>query len=82
MRAMILYPMNALANDQRERLGAICRNLREAGSGFEPTFGQYIGQTPETARTGGATRPRAQRTACPASLCFATRCASRRPTSC
>ena len=47
VRAMILYPMNALANDQRERLGSICRNLSEAGSGFEPTFGQYIGQTPE-----------------------------------
>ncbi len=49
VRAMILYPMNALANDQRERLGAICGNLREAGSDFEPTFGQYIGQTPENA---------------------------------
>ena len=49
VRAMILYPMNALANDQRERLGAICRRLKEAGSGFEPTFGQYIGQTPENA---------------------------------
>ena len=50
VRAMILYPMNALANDQRERLGAICRDLRKAGSGFEPTFGQYIGQTPENVR--------------------------------
>jgi len=49
VRAMILYPMNALANDQRERLGAICGSLREAGSDFEPTFGQYIGQTPENA---------------------------------
>ena len=46
VRAMILYPMNALANDQRERLGAICRKLRVAGSGFKPTFGQYTGQTP------------------------------------
>lgn len=46
VRAMILYPMNALANDQRERLGDICKALREAESGFEPTFGQYIGQTP------------------------------------
>ena len=50
VRAMILYPMNALANDQRERLGMICRHLSEAGSEFEPTFGQYIGQTPENAR--------------------------------
>ncbi len=49
VRAMILYPMNALANDQRERLGAICGSLREAGSDFEPTFGQYIGQTPVNA---------------------------------
>ena len=47
VRAMILYPMNALANDQRERLGTICQQLQAAGSGFNPTFGQYIGQTPE-----------------------------------
>ena len=50
VRAMILYPTNALANDQRERLGAICKNLREAKSEFKPTFGQYIGQTPEDAK--------------------------------
>ena len=50
VRAMILYPMNALANDQRERLGKICVDLREAASGFEPTFGQYIGQTPENTK--------------------------------
>ena len=50
VRAMILYPMNALANDQRERLGNICDALHEAGSGFKPTFGQYIGQTPENAK--------------------------------
>ena len=50
VRAMILYPMNALANDQRGRLGDICGALREAASGFEPTFGQYIGQTPKNAR--------------------------------
>ncbi len=49
VRAMILYPMNALANDQRERLGTICRALQQAESSFEPTFGQYIGQTPEHA---------------------------------
>ena len=49
VRALILYPMNALANDQRERLGDICATLRKAASGFEPTFGQYIGQTPNDA---------------------------------
>ena len=50
VRAMILYPMNALANDQRERLGDICKQLEEAGSKFAPTFGQYTGQTPENSR--------------------------------
>ena len=50
VRAMILYPMNALANDQRGRLGNIGRDLREAGSSFCPTFGQYIGQTPQHSR--------------------------------
>ena len=47
VRAMVLYPMNALANDQRERLGNICEMLDKENSGFKPTFGQYIGQTPE-----------------------------------
>ena len=50
VRAMILYPMNALANDQRERLRNICDALSQAASGFRPTFGQYIGQTPENVR--------------------------------
>ncbi len=39
--------MNALANDQRERLAAICQNLEEQKSPFRFTFGQYIGETPE-----------------------------------
>lgn len=47
VRALILYPMNALANDQRERLGEICKRLQEVGSPFKFTFGQYIGETPE-----------------------------------
>ena len=47
VRAMVLYPMNALANDQRRRLGDICGQLQKGNSGFTPTFGQYIGQTPE-----------------------------------
>jgi superfamily II DNA/RNA helicase len=47
VRALILYPMNALANDQRERLGEICKLLKEAGASFRFTFGQYIGETPE-----------------------------------
>ena len=47
VRALILYPMNALANDQRRRLGEICEKLTKADSRFKPTFGQYIGETPE-----------------------------------
>ena len=50
VRAMVIYPMNALANDQRQRLGNICAALREAGSDFQFTFGQYTGQTPENER--------------------------------
>ena len=49
VRAMILYPMNALANDQRDRLGQIRKKLHKASSKFKPTFGQYTGQTPEHA---------------------------------
>lgn len=47
VRALVLYPMNALANDQRERLGEICKRLKAANSAFRFTFGQYIGETPE-----------------------------------
>ncbi len=50
VRALILYPMNALANDQRARLGEILRSLQNEQSGLAPTFGQYIGQTPENKR--------------------------------
>jgi len=47
IRALILYPMNALAFDQREKLGEICEKLKETGSPFNFTFGQYTGETPE-----------------------------------
>lgn len=49
VRALILYPMNALANDQRERLGEICKRLQNEGSPFQFTFGQYTGKTPKDA---------------------------------
>ena len=52
VRALILYPMNALANDQRQRLGEFCRKLQNQGSNFYPTFGQYTGQTPENKGDG------------------------------
>src|SRR5690606_26262794 len=47
VRALILYPMNALANDQRDRLAAISQILSKHQSSFRFTFGQYIGATPE-----------------------------------
>lgn len=47
VRALVLYPMNALANDQRDRLGDICERLVNEKSPFTFTFGQYIGETPE-----------------------------------
>src|SRR6266699_779084 len=46
VRALVLYPMNALANDQRRRLGEIARKLEIDGSPFRFTFGQYVGDTP------------------------------------
>jgi hypothetical protein len=50
VRALVLYPMNALANDQRRRLGELARRLREHGSRFSFTFGRYTGETPEDER--------------------------------
>ncbi len=47
VRALILYPMNALAFDQRERLGQICAKLEKYGSEFNFKFGQYVGDTPD-----------------------------------
>lgn len=41
VRALLLYPMNALANDQLKR-------LRELLVGTEVTFGRYTGDTKET----------------------------------
>ncbi|MCJ7584185.1 MAG: DEAD/DEAH box helicase [Anaerolineales bacterium] len=55
VRALILYPMNALANDQRERLAGqpdkytqpgILWTLQQEQSLFNFKFGQYIGETP------------------------------------
>jgi ATP-dependent helicase YprA (DUF1998 family) len=54
VRALVLYPMNALVNDQRDRLGSndektpgICRVMEEHRSPFSFTYGQYTGDTPE-----------------------------------
>ncbi|MCL6596143.1 MAG: DEAD/DEAH box helicase [Firmicutes bacterium] len=48
VRALILYPMNALAHDQRRRLLDIANRLQATTSRFRFTFGQYIGATPES----------------------------------
>ncbi|MCX2728187.1 DEAD/DEAH box helicase [Thermomicrobium sp. 4228-Ro] len=53
VRALILYPMNALAFDQRARLAEIARVLKEEESPFHFTFGQYTGHTPEDERDKG-----------------------------
>jgi ATP-dependent helicase YprA (DUF1998 family) len=56
LKAIFIYPMNALANDQLDR-------LREMLGGTGITFGQWIGTTPETEskkyveRFQGSSRP-------------------------
>ena len=44
VRALFLYPMNALANDQLRRLRQLLAPVEEL------TFGRYTGQTPESER--------------------------------
>jgi hypothetical protein len=48
VRALLLYPMNALANDQLRRLRQLLARTPEI------TFGRYTGETPERAREGSA----------------------------
>ena len=47
VRALLLYPLNALANDQLRRLNDISEKLEQSGSSFRFTFGRYVGETPE-----------------------------------
>jgi ATP-dependent helicase YprA (DUF1998 family) len=47
IRALVLYPMNALAYDQRDRLGRLHKRLEEADADFRFSFGQYTGATPD-----------------------------------
>lgn len=51
MRAMILYPMNALVEDQIARLRSALRRLHDLG-GPPIWFGRYTGATPGGARAG------------------------------
>ncbi len=46
VRALLLYPMNALANDQLKRLRLLLKNSPEI------TFGRYTGETPVSRREG------------------------------
>lgn len=48
VRALLLYPMNALANDQLKRLHAVLASVPEI------TFGRYTGETAEDARSAEA----------------------------
>ena len=53
-KAVIIYPMNALANDQVDRIRDILfrlNKLRKSQSKREITFGIYTSQTPEYIRT-------------------------------
>lgn len=52
VRALLLYPMNALANDQLRRLREIARKMEEKMPEVRITFGRYVGDTPETKREG------------------------------
>lgn len=70
VRALILYPMNALSNDQRDRLGAICRRLEKSSSSFRFTFGQYIGDTPEDEGDGWRSGEERARNRLPGELVF------------
>ena len=52
VRAMILYPMNALVNDQLRRLRSISTAIAEQFGEAIVTFGRYIGETAEKASDG------------------------------
>ena len=83
VRAMILYPMNALANDQRERLGRICEALHDGGSTFRAQiWSVHRPDARKTARTDGVMPPRERRIAYMAKWSSARRCATIHHTSC
>jgi superfamily II DNA/RNA helicase len=52
VRALLLYPMNALANDQLRRLEDIAIALANSHPDFNMTFGRYVGDTPEKKAEG------------------------------
>lgn len=52
VRALLLYPMNALANDQLRRLREIAKVIEEDMPEVRITFGRYVGDTPEGRKEG------------------------------
>lgn len=52
VRALLLYPMNALANDQLRRLREIARVIENKMPDLSITFGRYVGDTPEEEKKG------------------------------
>ncbi|MEO0275099.1 MAG: DEAD/DEAH box helicase, partial [candidate division WOR-3 bacterium] len=54
VRALLLYPMNALANDQLRRLREIARIMEKKLQDVNITFGRYVGDTPESKKEGEA----------------------------
>ncbi|MEM5871998.1 MAG: DEAD/DEAH box helicase, partial [Candidatus Aenigmatarchaeota archaeon] len=52
VRAILIYPMNALANDQLRRLREISRVMQARLPDVQITFGRYVGDTPETKEEG------------------------------
>jgi len=52
VRALLLYPMNALVNDQLRRLRQIAKAIESTVPDLNITFGRYIGDTPETQKDG------------------------------
>jgi hypothetical protein len=70
VRALILYPMNALANDQRDRLRELDCALRAGKADFTFSFGQYTGETPEDARDSRRNAAEKEREASPGELVF------------
>jgi len=52
VRALLLYPMNVLVNDQLHRLREIARIVEKEIPDIQLTFGRYVGDTPETKKQG------------------------------
>jgi len=52
VRVLLLYPMNALVNDQLRRLRELARVMEKKRPEIKITFGRYVGDTPETKKEG------------------------------